>query len=303
VAKNPADNSIPPPLRALGGWVEADWFDPAILHQTEVVGMTLPALGGGRKQNFELVERFAQPPAVKAKKRAAKSDEVKAAAGTIGELIEQAGSTHGAAFRRVKFFFEAPASLFFAAVPAANLKARAADGLRKDLIRLAFRGCVLNWGDDGVVAMFWPSSETDVTAFVRAARPAHALHPQFDEAEEERRLAEPVRRGLLGGGRAAPPPVVEVAARRPSKSDDKARRLLAAERNRLLEELEQLRGRIVELQASQSTVGAMEALGLDDARLRSMLLLLHPDKHGNSEAANEAAKWVNGLRDVLKTRK
>jgi hypothetical protein len=31
-----------------------------------------------------------------------------------------------------------------------------------------------------------------------------------------------------------------------------------------------------------------------------MLRLLHPDKHGGSEAANEAAKWINGLRDLLK---
>ena len=43
----------------------------------------------------------------------------------------------------------------------------------------------------------------------------------------------------------------------------------------------------------------METLGLDDARLRAMLLLLHPDKHANSPAATEAAKWVNGLRDIL----
>jgi hypothetical protein len=64
-----------------------------------------------------------------------------------------------------------------------------------------------------------------------------------------------------------------------------------------------LRNRIAELQRGQSVLGAMETLGLDDARLKAMLLLLHPDKHGNSEAANEAAKWVNGLRDALKAKR
>ena len=61
-----------------------------------------------------------------------------------------------------------------------------------------------------------------------------------------------------------------------------------------------MRARIAELQRLHSVEGALETLGLTDARLKAMLLLLHPDKHGNSEAANEAAKWVNGLRDVLK---
>jgi hypothetical protein len=46
----------------------------------------------------------------------------------------------------------------------------------------------------------------------------------------------------------------------------------------------------------------MEKLGLDDGRLKSMLTLLHPDKHGGSDAANDAAKWINNLRDLLKSR-
>jgi hypothetical protein len=57
VARSSADKSIPPPLRALGGWADAEWFDRAVLLQDEVVGLTLPKLPGLRKQSFELAER------------------------------------------------------------------------------------------------------------------------------------------------------------------------------------------------------------------------------------------------------
>ena len=69
--------------------------------------------------------------------------------------------------------------------------------------------------------------------------------------------------------------------------------------NSLNDAIERYR-QVVELERLHSVAGAMKTLGLDDDRLRAMLLLLHPDKHANSAAANEAAKWVNGLRDVLK---
>ncbi len=284
VARKPADTSIPPPLRALGGWEEAEWFDPSVLTEGEVVGITLPAVAGSRKQNFELDERTAA--AADPKTRGAKKAVPARVPAGIGQILDAAGSIQAASFRRPRFFFGAPPTLFFAAVPTAKLKTRAADALRRNLIASAYRGCVLSHRADLVTAMFWPGTEAEVTAFIRAAGPPYALHTQFDRAEEERRSAEPARRGSLGRASAAAPP--------------SQRQQDTAERERLLTELDGLRAKICELERLHSVEGAMETLGLTDARLRAMLLLLHPDKHGNSEAANEAAKWINGLRDVLR---
>jgi hypothetical protein len=75
-----------------------------------------------------------------------------------------------------------------------------------------------------------------------------------------------------------------------------------AREQRLLQDVAALRAQIDALQRANSVTGAMEQLGLDDARLKSMLRLLHPDKHGGSEAANDAAKWLNNLRDLLKAK-
>ena len=275
MAKPSVDKSVPPPLRALGGWPDADWFCPTILSAEEVVGMTLPKLPGCRKQTFHLVERSALQPPPKRGRPAPKATVPKRVAATIGELLDDLGVIRAAAFRKPTFFFEAAPTLYFAEIPAAKLKARAADTLRRDLIRTAFRGCVVRQEADRVTAMFWPGAEHAITAFVSAAAPPYALHSHFD-----------------GPG---PPPRAAGATRAATKADD-------ADRNRLLSELAGLRARIAELQQSQSALGAMETLGLDDARLRAMLLLLHPDRHANSQAANDAAKWVNGLRDLLRDR-
>jgi hypothetical protein len=275
VARSSADKSIPPPLRALGGWADAEWFDRAVLLQDEVVGLTLPKLPGLRKQSFELAERAMGR--VSARKGAASLEKKPAG---ISDVLEAAGTARVAAFRRPRFFFEAAPTLFFAEIPAAALKPRAADRLRSNLIGIFYRGCVLAC-DAGrpVIAMFWPEQETDVTSFVTLAGPPYPLHVQFGQAAAPRPAA--------GGTRAA---------------EGKASHG-RAERERLLAEMDLLRNRIAELQRGQSVLGAMETLGLDDARLKAMLLLLHPDKHGNSEAANEAAKWVNGLRDALKAKR
>ncbi len=287
MARASADKSIPPPLRALGGWPDADWFDPAILDQSEVVGITLPPLPGSRKQSFELAERATvQPMPAKARAPKPSAAPARVPAG-IDQVLDATTVTRAAAFRRPRFFFDAAPTLFFAEIPLAHLKARAADKLRRDLIQIAFRGCVLTCGPKSITGMFWPAQEVDLTNFVRAAAPPHALHPHFDVAEEEARLAGPSRGQPAKGasGRAASAP------------RDSERR---AERERLLAELDGLRAKVVELERLHSVAGAMKTLGLDDDRLRAMLLLLHPDKHANSAAANEAAKWVNGLRDVLK---
>jgi hypothetical protein len=264
--------------------MDAEWFDPSILSESEIVGFSLPPVPGSRKQNFELDERTAI--AAELKKRGAKKAAPARVPTGIAQILDDAGSIQAASFRRPRFFFGAAPTLFFAAIPAAKLKARAADALRRNLIANAYRGCVLSHQPDIVTAMFWPSNEAEVTAFVRAAKPPHALHTQFDRAETERRAAEPARRGGLG----------RVAGAAPSRRGQQDH----VERERLLAELDGLRAKIGELERRQSVEGAMETLGLTDARLRAMLLLLHPDKHGNSEAANEAAKWVNGLRDLLR---
>ena len=281
------DKSIPPPLRALGGWEDADWFCPTILSSDEVVGMSLPKLAGCRKQTFHLVERSVPQPTPK---RRAPVDPVvpKRVAATFGQVLDGLGVLRAAAFRKPSFFFEAAPTLYFADIQAAKLKARAADALRRDLIRTSFRGCVVRYEADCVTAMFWPRTEHAITAFISAAAPPHALHSQFDDADIGAALPEPgMRHGTKRGAAAAQP-----------SGDTRA---LQAERKRMLAELQVLRDRIAELQQSQSALGAMETLGLDDSRLRAMLLLLHPDRHANSAAANEAAKWINGLRDLLKS--
>ena len=290
MSKTPADKSLPPPLRALGGWQDADWFDPSILTQQDIVGFTLPALPGSRKQNFELAERTAPQPAAKkrpAPKAAATPARIPSG---ISEILDDIGAMGAAAFRRPRFFFEAAPTLFFADIPSANLKARSADALRRNLIHNALRGCVLTVGPKSVAAMFWPSQDIELTLFVRSAAPPHPLHLQFDQAEEERRTTPSSRRS-------SPPEAAPTKGRTSPPQRDLEER---AARERLLAELDGLRSKVVELERSLSVAGAMKTLGLDDERLRAMLLLLHPDRHANSEAANAAAKWVNGLRDVLK---
>ena len=280
-------STVPPPLRALGGWEDADWFCASILSEEEVVGLSLPKLPGVRKQNFHLVERSAPQPTGKAARGAQAAPVTKSQGSGIGPILDGLRVNRAAAFRKPAFFFEGPPILYFADIPLANLKIRAAETLRRALIGNALRGCVVRHDGARVMTMFWPSAETDITAFVSAAGPTHPLHIQFAQAEAERGVA----------GRQPQEPLGQAAG--PSRSM-RDRRLYEAERADLLRELDTLRRRIIELQQSQSAIGAMEALGLDDARLKAMLLLLHPDKHANSEAATEAAKWVNGLRDLLK---
>ncbi len=282
-----ADTSIPPPLRALGGWDDAEWFCPGILSEEEVVGLSLPRLPGTRKQNFHLVERSAPLAAGKAPRGGGPDAASKAAAGGIGPILDGLKVIRAAAFRKPSFFFESPPVLYFADIPAASLKIRAADALRRELIQIALRGCVVRQDGTRVMAMFWPSAETDITAFVSAALPPYPLHLQFALAEAERAVA----------GRAPPEPPGRAPRHDRGARDRKTHE---AERAELLRELDTLRRRVSELRQSQPAIVAMETLGLDDARLRSMLLLLHPDRHANSEAATEAAKWVNGLRDLLK---
>ena len=159
---------------------------------------------------------------------------------------------------------------------ALRLKQRAANKLRRDLIAIGMRACVLRAAADITTMMFWPSAEPDITAFVFGAAPAHRPHPEFD--------AEP---------RPSARRVTGAAADRGAPRD-------TAREAKLLRQIAELQDQVAALSRAQSAAGAMAQLGLDDARLKSMLKLLHPDKHGNSEAATEAAKWINSMRDLLK---
>ena len=252
-----------------------------MLYDEEVVGFTLPKLQRGRKQSFRLVERSAlaaaEPPPA-ASKRAARTTVRSTTAPGIADIIDEAGADSAAAFRRATFLFESAPVLYFARMPLSGLKIRAANKLRAALVGAGFRGCCLHIDGTHVTGMFWPNAEAEISAYVSDADPPYALHTDFD-------------------GSAQPP------VRRTEGSHGAERARLKQTNAKLLQEIASLRSQIDGLRQSQSALGAMESLGLDDTRLKSMLRLLHPDKHGNDEAANEAAKWINNLRDLLKASK
>ncbi len=302
-----AEEAAPPPLRALGGWPSAEWFCMSVLLDEGVVGFTLPKVDGGRKQNFRIVERaLAQAPG---KPRPAAPPTRKAVG--LPQILDEAGALDAAAFRRTTFLFEAAPVLFFARLRLSGLKIRAANALRVRLVESGHRACVLHLEGPHATVMFWPGAEMEITAFVTAAGPPYPLHAQFDLADEDLRLAAGGRRqALKGQDRAASAAGGKLHVNRGSKDGQSAggaereqeRRLLRHANAALLREIATLRTQVEELRQSQSALGAMEALGLDDARLKSMLRLLHPDKHANSEAANDAAKWINNLRDLLRAK-
>jgi hypothetical protein len=262
---------IAPPLTALGGWPDATWFNASLLTDDDVVGFHLPKLAGVRKQNFSVIDRSAgsgkrgQAPAVAPKRLA----------GKLAAILDQFGATRAVACCRSKFLFESGAVLFFAEIPLARLKARPSAKLRRDLIAIGVRACVVQVEGAAVTSMFWTRAEAEITDFVRGAGPDFPLHAEFDKAE----LAPgtPAVKGSVGADKRG-----------------------AATERKLLAEIASLRQQVETLKRAQSELGAMEQLGLDDARLKSMLKLLHPDIHGGSEAATEAAKWINNLRSVLK---
>ncbi len=284
LGRTAAKTATPPPLRALGGWLGADWFCPTVLSDAEVVGFTLPKLAGSRKQTFRLVERSRSSVAASGVRAGPAARSPKHKQVSLADILDEFGATRAAAFRRTTFLFESAPVLYFAEIPLANVKLRSADNLRRALIDSGLRGCVLLVEAKTVIAMFWPAAEHEITMFVSQAEPPYALHAQFDQPQAAVRVRQPRRPANKG-----------------QESQEGHTPLGPGERELLLRELAELRSRVAELQQSQSALSAMEALGLDDARLKAMLRLLHPDRHGGSEAANDAAKWVNNLRDLLKT--
>jgi hypothetical protein len=261
-----------PALAAFGGWLETSWFDLTVMSDPEVVAFELPKLAGLRKQGFHVIERTVAPPrkARGASQETQPSKPPKRIAGKLAAVLEGAGFLRAVASCRSRLFFESEAVLFFADIPTAKLKQRAANKLRRELIGIGVRACVLHADEELTTLMAWPQAEEAITAFVVAAEPEYPLHPEWD----------------------ADPRVPATRGTAPARD--------GAREAKLLRQIAELQGQVEQLSRAQSAVGAMEQLGLDDAKLKSMLVLLHPDKHGGSAAANEAAKWVNQMRDLLK---
>ncbi len=240
-----------------------------------MVAFELPKLGGLRKQSFHVIDRTLARAAAPATQMPAAVP--KRLAGKVARLLDEAGAVRALASSRTRLLFEAAPVLFFAEIPTARLKARAAAKLRRAMVSYGVQACVVHAGPAATTLMLWPDGETGIADFVAAAAPEHPLHAEFAA-------------GPQPPARAARPRDVAAAPAAP----DRAREA------RLLQQIAVLQGQVDALTRAQSAVGAMEQLGLDDAKLKSMLKLLHPDKHANSEAATEAAKWLNSMRDLLR---
>jgi hypothetical protein len=275
------DTAVAPALKAFGGWTDASWFSPSILSDGEVVGFKFPSLPGIRKQSFEITDRSTteKPSPRKAKTPPIKPP--KRIAGKLSNLLDAFGATRAVACGRSRLLFEPAPTLFFAEIPVARVKATSANKLRRGLIENGLEGCVVRADGTSVTLMFWPAGDEAIAEFVQEAAPEYPLHIDFFK------LA-PARRDASSKGKS-----VTIFRSTATASDSE---------KKLLREVSALRQQVEKLQQSQTEIGAMEKLGIDDARLKSMLTLLHPDKHGGSEAANEAAKWINALREALKVK-
>jgi hypothetical protein len=275
------DLTMAPALNALGGWTDAPWFSPSVLSDHEVVGFQFPPLPGVRKQNFQITDRSTAENSPPGKATTAPTKHAKRIAEKLFNVLDGFGATKAVTCSRTRFLFESGPVLFFAEIPLTKLKPRSANKLRRDLIEIGVSACVVSAEGRSVTIMFWPEADLAITDFVQASEPEHPIHIDFFKAPQ----TGPERKAK-------------------GKKDVQTRTEAAASdrEKKLLKEVLALRQQVEKLQLSQSAIGAMDQLGLDDARLKSMLTLLHPDKHGGSEAANDAAKWINGLRDLLKRR-
>jgi hypothetical protein len=273
--------TMEPPLKAIGGWIDAPWFSPSVLSDSDVVGFQFPALPGLRKQNFQITDRSTADKSPSSKLKQAPAKPPKRIAGKLSNVLDGFGATRAVACCRSKFLFDSNPVLFFAEIPLTKLKPRSASKLRRELIGIGVRACVVSVDGSSVVVMVWPAADDAITEFVEAAAPEHPIHLDFFKAPsaEHKPDAKTTK---------------DIRNRSDPNANDREKKLLR--------EVSALRRQVEQLQQSRSALGAMEKLGLDDGRLKSMLTLLHPDKHGGSDAANDAAKWINNLRDLLKSR-
>jgi hypothetical protein len=274
-----ADLTMESALKALGGWTDAPWFSPSVLSDNDVVGFQFPAPPGARRQNFQIIDRSTAVKSPSSKAKNAPAKPAKRIADKLFNLLDVFGATKAIICCRTRFLFESAPILFFAEIPLAKLKPRSANKLRRDLIEIGVSACVVSAEDRSVTVMFWTEADFAITDFVQAAEPEYPIHIDFFKVPPSE--PEPKTKGKN-----------EAKTRSEVSTTDREKKLL--------KEVSALRQQVEKLQQSQSAIGAVEKLGLDDARLKSMLTLLHPDKHGGSEAANDAAKWINGLRDLLK---
>lgn len=267
-----------PAISALGGWSDADWFCPTVLSDENVVGFTFPDLPGIRRQTFHVRYRTNATKAASNDAKTQSKTQPSRLPARVAQLLEQFGARRAVACYRSNLLFETGEVLFFGEFPLGKLKQRSANKLRRELIEMGVLGCILRIEAASAIGMFWPTTESRITGFVNAAAPEHALHLDFEKT--------PLNRDCNNVKSARP-------ARRHQRTVD-------ARETQLLEEIFGLRKQVETLRKAQSPLAAMQELGLDEARLKSMLKLLHPDKHGNSPEATDAAKWLNNLRDILK---
>jgi hypothetical protein len=271
-----------PSLVAFGGWVEADWFSASLLSDPDVVAFELPKLPGMRKLAFHVIDRTVATPPLRKKEQAPRKAP-RGMAGKLAALLDGVGVVRAVASVRSRLLFETGPVLFFADVRSAKLKPRPANKLRRALVGIGVKACVVSARADLTTLMFWSYAESGITAFVEAAAPHYRIHPEFEAA-----------------GNAPVKPLAKPAG----EANGRGRKRDADREVKLLARIAALQTQVDALTraklGARSAQGALEQLGLDDARLKSMLKLLHPDKHGNSEAANEAAKWLNSMRDLLK---
>jgi len=279
VTETKADTPTVPALVALGGWSEAEWFCPSVLSDEDVVGFTFPGIAGLRRQSFHVLDRSNLAPPGPKDARTTSHTQRSRLPGKVAQIFEQFGARRAVACCRSKLFFDSGAVLFFGEFPLGKLKQRAANKLRRELIEIGVLGCILRIENASAIGMFWPTLESQITGFVRAAAPDHALHMDFEKAA--------ISGGLINDKSSTNP-------------NARSRKAADARETKLLHEIVELRKQVEALKKGQSPLAAMEQLGLDDARLKSMLKLLHPDKHGNSAEATDAAKWLNNLRDLLR---
>lgn len=272
------DQKPAPSLMALGGWEDAEWFNPNVLSDSDIVAFALPAVRDVRKQSFRIVERTSSNQPTKAELPPAPNRSPRRLAGKLALLLDSVGAIRAVACCRSRLLFESSPILFFAELLTSRLKQRSANKLRRELLGIGVRACVLRSEQSLTTVMFWTSSETDITDFIARAAPEHLTHPDFDQPPKNTPIPTAKAR--------------DVPARRPNQVED-------GREMALLKQITALQTQVEILAHAQSPVGAMKQLGLDDTRLKSMLKLLHPDKHGNSEAAHEAAVWVNGMRELL----
>ncbi|MBV1797943.1 hypothetical protein [Siccirubricoccus sp. G192] len=299
------DSTVCDTFRAFGGWSRSAWCPISIAKDVKSI-----------EHCFN--EVITDSPFGFCCSRAGLEDAVKAVSrdnfclpGWWIDLAAAAPVTKFHALRRRVIFWPDPPILLFVQLPRDALGIRRANQVRRKARASKMLACVLDVGDQAINLLFWHKEEKKITANVLNAQPNMPL--RMLQPEPIRKQRKPASRpnstsdfDAISEYNTRPqsefyPNQIEVDSIRAERDLALAKHdAVLAENNAILEEIFRLKTELKRIRKNQTSTSAMAQLGLDDARLKALLFLLHPDKHGNSEAATEAAKWVNGLRDELK---